>query len=128
MQNAQYQSCIAACNACAVACDRCVSACLREANVHAMADCIAIDIDCAEICRLAAAYMARDSKMVSAICGACVEVCERCQDECAKYQMDHCKACLEACRQCAEECRAMAADASIHQHHSPDDVVAGLRQ
>ena len=128
MHQAQYQSCIAACHACAVACDRCADACLHESNVHAMTDCIALDIDCAEICRLAAAFMARNSKMVSSICNTCVEVCERCQDECAKYQMDHCKACLEACRRCAEECRAMAANADIEHHHSPDDVVAGLRQ
>lgn len=129
MPQAHLESCIKACQACALACDRCAHACLHEANVSAMADCIALDIDCSEICRLAAAAMARNSTMVSFICEACAEVCEHCKDECGKYQMDHCKACAEACRACAEACRAVVTSgATIQQHDSPSAVVAGLRQ
>ena len=129
MSTAQFQSCIEACHACALTCDHCARACLNEANVNAMADCIALDIDCSEICRLAAACMARDSKMVSFICEACAEVCEHCQEECGKYQMDHCKACVESCRKCAELCRAIVTSgANIEQHSSPSAIVAGLRQ
>ena len=129
MSNSHFQPCIDACLACALACDRCAHACLHEANVNAMADCIALDMDCSEICRLAAACMARDSKMVSYICEACAQVCEHCQEECGKYQMDHCQACLEACRKCAELCRAIVTSgANIQQHDSPDAVIAGLRQ
>jgi len=53
-----YQSCIAACNACADACDHCSTACLKEPDVNMMARCIALDIGCAAVCRLAAACMA----------------------------------------------------------------------
>lgn len=55
MPHEQFQSCIDACNGCAVACDRCAASCLKEKDLHAMARCIALDMDCAEICRLASA-------------------------------------------------------------------------
>ena len=109
MPHEQYQSCITACYDCAVACDHCAAACLAETDVKAMARCIALDIDCAEMCRLAAAYMSRNSELAKSVCRVCAEVCETCGEECAKHQMGHCQACAEACRRCADECRRMAA-------------------
>lgn len=104
----QYATCIEACNACALACDHCASACLQEADVNSMARCIALDIDCAEICRLASAYMARGSLFAAQLCKQCEEVCESCSEECARHQTDHCQRCAEASRRCADECRRIA--------------------
>lgn len=104
----QFQSCIDACYACASACDACASACLREDDVKMMAGCIALDIDCAEICRLAAGYMARGSGQAGSICQACAQVCEACADECARHQAQHCRDCADTCRRCAQECRNMS--------------------
>jgi hypothetical protein len=42
-----------------------------------MARCIALDIDCAEICRLAAAYMSRGSDLAGAVCDMCADECRR---------------------------------------------------
>jgi Domain of Unknown Function (DUF326) len=103
------QACIDACNACADACDACSTACLQEPDVGMMARCIALDIDCASLCRLAAAFMARGSDFATALCRTCAQVCEACGDECAKHEASHCQACAKACRQCAEACRRMAA-------------------
>ena len=102
-------SCIEACNACADACDHCAAACLQEQDVRAMARCIALDMDCAAVCRLAAGSMARGSECMKQVCALCADVCQRCGEECAKHPMDHCRECAEACRRCAEECRRMAA-------------------
>jgi hypothetical protein len=110
MPHEQFRSCIEACNACAVACNHCASSCLMEKDVHKMARCIALDMDCAEICRVAAAYMSRDSELAGAICDVCAEVCDLCAKECERHSMDHCRQCAEACRRCAEECRRMASD------------------
>ncbi len=107
MAHDQYESCIAACYSCAAACDACATACLSEDDVKMMARCIRLDIDCAQLCRLAASYMARDSDFADAICIACAEVCDACAEECAQHPMDHCARCAEACRQCAQECRRM---------------------
>jgi hypothetical protein len=109
MPHQQFQSCIDACLSCAVTCDHCAASCLQENDVKKMARCIALDIDCAEICRLAAAYMARGSQLAGQVCETCALACEACGEECAKFQMEHCRECAEACRRCAEECRRMAA-------------------
>lgn len=109
MAHAQYASCIEACNACAVECDHCSTACLAEDDPKMMARCIELDMDCAQACRLASAYMARGSELAGEVCAFCAEVCEACGEECAKHEkMEHCRRCAEACRRCAEECRRMA--------------------
>jgi len=104
-----FESCIDACGNCAAACDNCAASCLREPNPAMMARCIALDMDCAQLCRLAAGYMARDSMFSRVICQVCAEICEACGDECGKHPMDYCQACAQACRRCADECRRMAA-------------------
>ena len=73
-----------------------------------MARCIALDMDCEQICRLAASLMARGSQFADAACQLCAQVCEACGQECDKHQHDHCQACAQACKRCAEECRRMA--------------------
>jgi hypothetical protein len=108
MAHQQFQECIDACSACAAACDYCAISCLQEADPKAMARCIALDMDCAQICRLATAFMARNSELAGRICQVCAEVCDACGEECAKHQMSHCQACAQACRECAEQCRNMA--------------------
>lgn len=109
MSHDRYRKCIQACYSCAAACDHCATACLAEDNVAAMENCIRTDIDCADICRLAAAAMARGSASASDICRLCADICDRCAAECGKHDHDHCQACAKACRDCGEECRAMAA-------------------
>ena len=110
MPHDQMKSCIDACNDCAVACDHCAASCLQEQDVKAMARCIALDMDCAEICRLASAYMSRGSELSGEICELCADVCDACGKECERHStMEHCRKCAEACRRCAEECRRMAA-------------------
>ena len=101
------QSCIDACNQCAQACDHCAASCLQEKDVKAMARCIQLDMDCAQICRLAAAYMSRGSGLSPTICEVCAEVCDACAEECEKHNMEHCRQCAQACRRCAEECHKM---------------------
>ena len=111
MAHSQYATCIEACNICATACDHCAAACLSEKDPKPMARCIALDIDCAAVCRLAPGFMARDSKQAALICGVCADVCEACAAECGNHDMQHCKDCAEACRRCAAECRRMAEQA-----------------
>jgi len=108
MSNDQFRACINACYACAAACDNCSTACLQEEDVKMMARCIALDMDCAQICRTAAAFMARGSDFAVELCRQCAAVCTACGEECGKHQMDHCQACAEACRRCAEACLSMA--------------------
>ena len=104
MTHENFRSCIEACNACADAGNHCAKACLFEQSREDLARCISLDVDCAEICQLAAAYMARNSELVGEMCSFCAEVCISCAEECEKHEMAHCLACAEACRRCAREC------------------------
>lgn len=108
MNHSFAQACIEACNTCAVMCERCAAACLHEQDVGAMAHCIALDLDCAQICRTSAAFMARDSRHAADLCALCADLCDDCGEECASHSMDHCRDCAQACRACAEACRQMA--------------------
>lgn len=104
-----YRSCIDACSACAAACEQCATACLGEDDVALLARCIRLDRDCADLCRLAAAFMARNADHAPQLCALCADICQLCADECAGHDhMEHCRLCAEACRRCAEECRRMA--------------------
>jgi hypothetical protein len=105
MAHERFEECIAACNRCATECDHCAIACTNEADPKPLARCVALDLDCAAICRLAVAYMGRDSEFAVAICASCAEVCEACAAECEKHSMEHCRRCAEACRGCAQGCR-----------------------
>jgi hypothetical protein len=125
MAHTQYAGCIEACNACADACDHCATACLQEANPKPMARCIALDMDCAAICRMAAGFMARGSELAGEVCASCADVCDACGAECEKHDMQHCKACAEACRRCAEECRRMAQNAPGKSARTGADARAG---
>ena len=99
--------CLRACNECAAACLQCATACLKEDQPKPMVHCIALDLECADICRLAAASIARGGEYVKAICTLCAKACQSCSAECAKHPMEHCKRCAEACKHCAEACNVM---------------------
>jgi hypothetical protein len=108
MEHLQFDSCIRACYACAAECDNCATACLHEADPRELAECIALDLDCADICRTAAAFMARASENSEEICAVCAEICSACADECRRHPMEHCRACAEAALRCADECERMS--------------------
>ncbi|MBI2383498.1 MAG: four-helix bundle copper-binding protein [Gammaproteobacteria bacterium] len=111
MVSKPVEQCIEACHACANTCDRCMLACLGEAAPGALARCIQLDMDCAGICRLAAAFLGRSSEFANALCGLCATVCDACAQECAKYPMEHCRVCADACRVAADSCRRAMATA-----------------
>lgn len=93
---------------CALACESCMSACLEDKDVHAMAHCIELDRDCAEVCFLGVKLLLRDSEVAHRYLLICEEACRLCADECSLHDHEHCKRCAEACRRCQEAC---------HQHH-----------
>lgn len=109
MSHEKFAACIEACYRCAATCDHCATACLQEPDPKMLVDCVRSDLDCAEVCRIATAAMARGSDSVAQICRLCAELCDKCATECEKHKHDHCKECAKACRDCAEECRKIAA-------------------
>ncbi len=111
MSHEQFSECIDACTACALACEHCASACLDEKGVSELVECIRLNRDCAELCLLASAWMARGSRFASLMGETCAIVCNACAEECAKFPTSHCQVCASACRQCAEICRRIVGGA-----------------
>ena len=115
----EHNDCIQACQTCANECEHCATACLGEADVKMMADCIQLDRYCADLCRMAASFMARaDGKFGDSIahrlCALCAEICDECATECRKHDNEHCKRCAEACEACAKACREMGVAELTH--------------
>ncbi|KWO57741.1 four-helix bundle copper-binding protein [Burkholderia territorii] len=106
--NDRYANCMAACDACAHACDACIAGCLAEPEAHTLTACIALDVECGQLCRLASAAMARGSVLAPQICALCSHACELCAAECLQHAHDHCRRCALACDTCAAMCRAMS--------------------
>ena len=69
-----YQDCIDACYLCAAACDNCAASCLNEENLDMMRDCIRLDMQCANLCRLSAQFMALNSESAKKLCTVCAEI------------------------------------------------------
>jgi hypothetical protein len=108
MNSKILQNCIDACGECVVECERCAVACLNEQDVASMARCIALDLDCAAICRTAVEFMSRNSDFAVDICAVCADICQACAMECEQHKVDHCQRCAQVCRSCADACRAMS--------------------
>lgn len=104
-----FNASLTALNDCTTLCDLCAAACLKEQEVHALVDCIRSDLDCAEMCRITAAMLARSSDSIGPVCRACAEICANCAKHCEMHDYDHCRACAKACRRAQEECEAIAA-------------------
>lgn len=107
-------ACIIATAECAHACTTCADACLTEPDARDLANCIKLNLDCADICaltgRLIARASRRDEPTLEAVLDACVTACRACADECARHagHMEHCRVCAEACSACAEACERMS--------------------
>lgn len=100
---------------CAQTCTVCADACLGEKNVQHLVNCIRLNLDCAEVCRVTGTLMTRpshrDAPALRAQLEACLAICRACADECGRHGdemgMEHCRVCAEACRECAERCEEM---------------------
>ena len=108
MQSETTQSMIGQLNDCAATCSYCITACLGEDNVQMLANCIRLNIDCAEMCTVTANFLARNSPHAKHLLQECVEICNACSAACEKHaHMDHCRQCADACRKCAASCEDM---------------------
>ncbi len=72
--------------------------------------CIALDIDCAAVCRLAAATMARGNGFAQRFGALCAEICEECGQACGHERGQACgRQCAQPCGDCAPARDAVSA-------------------
>jgi len=66
-------------------------------------------LDCADLCRLAASLLTRDSPLHPMACTLCAEACQRAARDCERLEDENVRQLAEVCRQTANWCRRMAA-------------------
>src|SRR5687768_7316085 len=71
----QHAHLIETLSACASACYHCATACLDEPDVNVMKACIRLDLDCAQICQTAIAFVCRGSDHARHVLKECEEIC-----------------------------------------------------
>ncbi len=104
-------SCIEACYDCAQTCISCADACLGEEMVKELAQCIRLNLDCADLCNVTGAVATRrtgsNEEVIRLAIEACVAACRLCGEECERHASDHehCRICAGACRRCEEACQ-----------------------
>jgi hypothetical protein len=129
MADHDLRSAVVACLACADACDQAAAACLQEPVVKQMVrrvelgDPLAwsrevrrvagVASDCAQLCRLTAALIGRDSEMSRRVAALCAALAQRCAVECGRHGGGHFARCADACLACADACSTVARRAAM---------------
>jgi hypothetical protein len=114
--------CIEACYDCGQACTSCADACLGEEMAAQLAQCIRLNVDCADVCIATGSVASRrtgtNELIMKRMIEICAEACRLCGDECAKHaaQHEHCRICADACRHCEQACREAAATVTPSRH------------
>jgi hypothetical protein len=105
------QRCAETCLDCYKACTHALYTYLERGSDQAEHQHITVLMDCAQVCRMSADMLLRDSPRHHLTCGLCAAFCEQCAKECAQGGD---ASCAESCRQCAHSCHLMAmADVSL---------------
>lgn len=97
-----YANEIAAYNSCADACEHCIADALTEKNAARFRS-IELCRDCADLCRLTATLMLRNSDYAQACAQLCRVACLACAEECLSHDSPACQACARSCQACADE-------------------------
>jgi hypothetical protein len=103
------KSCVDACLACHDACME-ITAKLRmqgpgdEGQIGAL-------LDCAELCRLTASLVGRDSPLHAMAAALCAESCRRAARDCERINDAAVRRVADICRRTADRCRRIAAGA-----------------
>jgi hypothetical protein len=100
---------------CAVACTLDADANLGEQDSAEMVRCIALCLNCADLCTATLAVTGRrtasEKSVTEPLLEACEAICRSCGDECARHagMHPHCRICEVACRRCEQACRELLA-------------------
>ncbi|WP_423140843.1 four-helix bundle copper-binding protein [Parablastomonas sp. CN1-191] len=107
MPTTEVRACIDACHACATVClSDAIQHCLAMGGKHTEPAHFKLMLDCVDICRTAASFMARGSDHHAHICRECAEICRACAESCEA--LGDMRECVDACRKCADSCDRMA--------------------
>lgn len=90
---------------CAGICDQYAASALTDPAPAQYLRSYRLSRDCADVCRLTAAFVAREAEHTPLLLRACAELCQACATVCAQFDTIQHRLCAEACRRCEEACR-----------------------
>ncbi len=106
-------TCIDACFECAQSCTACADACLGEPEVAELVECIRLNLDCADVCKVTGQMLMRQTmpsfELWHSQLYACSLACQVCGAMCEHHadMHEHCRICAEACRECEMACQQL---------------------
>ncbi len=107
---------IDACLTCMQTCSSCADFDLAEQDVAGMSRCVALCIECADVCGLLARSLSRaahwDQVVIHRLLEACVRTCTNSAEECTHHASHHrhCAICAQACTACVRACNDLLED------------------
>jgi len=90
---------------CAAACDQCTTLGLTDRQLPAHLRSFRLSRDCADLCRLTAAFLAREAEHTPHLLRECAELCRACANACTQFDTPQHRTCTEACRRGEDACR-----------------------
>lgn len=106
--------CIANCTEAHNACVVTYQYCLKQGGKHAEAQHLRLMLDCADITRVSADFMLRNSDLHGYTCALCAQICGQTAQDCSRFgddgQMNSCATILQ---RCADSCSEMAKNAGV---------------
>lgn len=94
---------------CQAACEKTISHCMGMGGRHTEPGRLELLRDCAQICAVAADFLARDSGRVPGIAALCEEICLECAHACNRFPDELAmQECATACQLCADACGRLA--------------------
>jgi hypothetical protein len=103
------ERCIQHCEDTHDACLELIDHCLEKGSAFAVPDAIRVLEDCSEICRTAADFMVRDSRLHLTVCRACATICEETARGLERLPEDDLiRRGAELVRKCSQSCEALA--------------------
>ena len=112
---------IDACLTCEQTCTSCADSDLAEKDVAEMSRCIALCIECADVCGLVARSLSRvahwDRVVIHRLLQTCVRTCTNSVEECTRHAEHHrhCAICAKACRACMRACSDLLEDDAFEE-------------
>jgi hypothetical protein len=119
---------IDACLSCVQACTTCADEDLAEPDVDEMRRCIALCLNCADVCDVTARLLSRaahwEPLVAHGLLQACVRSCADSAAECARHAHHHrhCAICEKVCRECVQACDALLGTEAFKELHKPASV------
>jgi hypothetical protein len=120
---AEVTAAIDTCLNCLQSCTSCADADLAEKDLDDLRTCIALCLNCADVCDVTARVLSRpahwDHVVVDQLLQACVRTCTSSAEECARHadHHRHCAICEKACRACVRACSALLDAEAFQELH-----------